>query len=55
MLDADLTPEQLDDKFNPNGDGEYPLFTRADWREAVAQEYTISGYWAWVHHKLNEE
>ena len=53
--DADLTPEQLDDKYNPDGEGEHPKYTRDDWREAVAQEYTISGYWAWVSHQLTGE
>lgn len=53
--DADLTPEQLDDKYNPHGDGEHPKHTREDWREAVAQEHTISGYWAWVSHQLTGE
>lgn len=51
--DAPLNADQLDDKYNHDGDGEHPLFTRADWRDAVAIEDTISGYWVWVAYKLN--
>lgn len=43
-----LTPEQLDDKWNPDGDGEHPEYTRLDWRNAVSNEETITGYWQWV-------
>lgn len=52
--DFDLSAEELDDKYNPEGDGEHPFLTRADWREAVANEDTISGYWAWLEHRLAE-
>ena len=53
--DADLSPEQLDDKYSPKGDGEHPRFTRADWREQVLQQHTVTGYWAWVSHMLRNE
>ena len=46
--DEYLSADQLDAKYNPDGDGEHPVHTRWDWRQAVAQEATISGYWAWV-------
>lgn len=55
MDEYDLSPEQLDDAYNPDGDGEHPRYTRARWREQVAQQYTISGYWVWVHHQLHTE
>lgn len=48
-------PLVLDEMYNPNGDGEHPVLTRALWRHAVVDEDTISGYWDWVHHKLTEE
>ncbi|PMV89753.1 MULTISPECIES: hypothetical protein [unclassified Pseudomonas] len=51
--DDELTPSQLDEKYNPDGGGEHPDYTRSDWREAVAQEYTLSGYWEWVAHTLS--
>ena len=50
--DADLSAEELDDKYNPNGDGEHPRITRKMWREAVSVEATISGYWDWLEHTL---
>lgn len=46
--DVSLSPEQLDDKYNPDGDGEHPRFTREAWRQAVVQEETLRGYWDWV-------
>jgi hypothetical protein len=50
-----LNPEQLDDKYNPDGDGEHPTHTRQDWVYAVSNGVTISGYWVWVHHVLNNQ
>lgn len=50
--DKYLTAEQLDDKYNPDGDGEHPCFKRRDWRDAVDQEDTLMGYWDWVVMKL---
>lgn len=47
-----LTAAQLDDKYNPDGDGEHPQITRAAWRAAVANDETLTGYWAWVQHLL---
>lgn len=52
---AGLSAEQLDDFYNPDGDGEHPQVTRAMWREAVAQEETVSGYWQWLAHQLTME
>jgi hypothetical protein len=46
--DSLLSPEQLDNKYNPNGDGEHPEYLRSMWREAVVQEQTYDGYWSWV-------
>ncbi|VVP30160.1 hypothetical protein [Pseudomonas fluorescens] len=51
--DDEMTPAQLDEKYNAAGGGEHPVYTRSDWREAVAQEYTLSGYWEWVAHTLS--
>lgn len=53
--DSDLTAEELDDLYNPDGDGEHPEMTRALWREQVAQLRTISGYWDWVSYMLKGE
>lgn len=52
IKDYGLTAEQLDDKYNPEGGGQHPVYTRADWRAAVDNEDTISGYWEWVRHQL---
>lgn len=46
--DYPLNEEQLDDKYSPEGDGEHPFFQRVNWRQAVAQEETLQGYWRWV-------
>lgn len=53
--DRDLYSDQLDDKYNPEGDGEHPAFTRRDWRDAVANEDTVTGYWDWVYYKIGED
>ena len=47
--------EELDEMFNPKGGGEHPGYPREEWRHAVANEDTISGYWEWVRHQLIEE
>lgn len=53
LEDCLLSAEQLDDKYNPDGDGEHPVITRSLWREAVSSCDTISGYWAWLQHQLS--
>ena len=50
--DFGLTADQLDDKYNPDGDGEHPGFPRAMWRDWVDQRDTISSYWVWVSYML---
>ena len=50
--DAELSVEQLDEKYNPDGDGEHYQFTREQWREAVSQNQTASDYWTWLKHVL---
>jgi hypothetical protein len=52
--DAELSREQLDEKYNPEGDGEHPIHTRQAWREQVAACNTISGYFEWVFHMLGQ-
>lgn len=51
--DLDLSADQLDHKYNPEGDGEHPTYIRAMWREAVASENTLSGYWQWVANEID--
>lgn len=50
-----LSAEQLDYKYNPAGGGQHPRFTRWDWKQEVASESTLRGYWEWVASKLEEE
>lgn len=52
--DFGLTAEQLNDKYNPNGDGEHPVFTRGDWRSEVFNEFTLRGYWEYVEELIRE-
>ena len=51
--DIGLSPKQLDDKYNEDGDGEHPKFPRATWRTQVAEQWTVSGYWEWVFSQIN--
>lgn len=60
LLDADdaaLSAEELADKYaGEDGSwGQHPIFRRQEWREEVANDDTLLGYWAWVHHQLNED
>ena len=52
--DFRLNAEQLDDKYNPEGEGEHPVFTRWDWTQIVAQRSTLLGYWQWVEYRLDQ-
>lgn len=56
-LDADLSVDELAEKYagKDGGWGQHPVFPRPDWREEVANDDTLLGYWAWVHHQLNED
>lgn len=49
-----LTAEQLDDKYNPDGDGEHPRFRRKDWRAEVEAKNTLRGYWQWVESQAEQ-
>ena len=60
LLDADdaaLSAEELADKYagEEGSWGQHPIFRRQEWREEVANDDTLQGYWAWVVSKLNEE
>ena len=60
MLDADdasLDAEELADKYaGEDGSwGQHPIFRRQEWREEVANDDTLQGYWAWVVSKLEED
>jgi hypothetical protein len=50
--DSGLSASLLDDKYNSDGDGEHPIFLRKHWREAVAQEHTVHGYWDWAREQI---
>lgn len=45
-LEACGTGADLSVKYGP--DGEHPLFPRAEWRRAVAEDRTDEGYWSWA-------
>lgn len=47
-----LSPDELDAKYNWEGDGEHPKYLRKHWRNAVDHEETISGYWQWVQRQI---
>jgi hypothetical protein len=56
LLDTEFSYDasMLDDKHNPNGDGEHPVYPRAEWRNAVAANDTIIGYWDWVEYRIEQ-
>ena len=52
--DSSLTADELEEKYNPEGGGEHPVFHRAHWRQDVSRELTIKGYWEWVRDVIQE-
>lgn len=50
--DPALSLDQLEERYNPDGDGEHPVHTRARCCEAVQQDLTSVGYWQWVFYQL---
>ena len=36
-------------------DGEVPQYPKEDWRYAVDNNDTLSGYWEWAYAKLEQE
>jgi hypothetical protein len=50
--DVSCTPGWLEDRYNPDGDGEHPTFTRDRWVEAVAAKATLGGYWEWTSEQI---
>lgn len=53
--DRGLSADELDARYNPDGDGEHPRYTRADWRDAVSNHDTSLGYWAWLEEQISGE
>jgi len=54
QADIGRSPEELEALYSSNGDGEHPKFTRSYWRDCVAEQSTVQGYWNWVSHQLKE-
>lgn len=52
--DASFSAEQLEEKYSPTGGGEHPMFSRLMWREAVANQDTIAGYWGWLMSEIQQ-
>lgn len=51
------TPAQLESHYShggANGGGQHPEFTRADWRHAVGDGETVTGYWAWLASEIRQ-
>lgn len=55
LPDHELTAEQLDEKYNGDGDGEHPKHTVLNWIAAAQLDTVRDGYWHWVQHKLITE
>lgn len=53
--DIGLSSDDLDHKYNFDGDGQHPFYKRDDWRAQVAHQQTISGYWEWVAYLLTSK
>lgn len=54
QTDRNLTPKTLEAEYSPEGGGEHPVFTRGSWRDEVAADNTLCGYWDWVINRIAE-
>lgn len=56
ILDDDkvLSANEIKAKYAEDGE-EHPVFYRVDWRNDVAMQYTILGYWQWLVEKIEGE
>lgn len=56
-LEADrhLSVEQLVERYSHEGDGEHWIHTVENWKIAVDNDDTRTGYWAWVWHQLSSD
>lgn len=50
--DFNLSKGQIELKYEYPG--YHPVIRQADWRRAVRDSQTLSGYWDYVHHKVGE-
>ena len=55
IKDYGLSVLLLEAKWSPDGDGHHPGYPTRTWRAEVENDNTRLGYWAWVHHQLEEE
>ncbi len=52
MYDRMLSPAQLADRYNQDGDGEHWRFSRTEWIQATSARDTLLGYWEWVSYRM---
>lgn len=52
--DHGLTPEQLADKYAPDGGGQHHKYPLRNWRREVWEGDTLRGYWEWVRAQIEE-
>lgn len=55
LEDISMSAEELDSKYNPEGDGEHPAYTRQNWTFHVSSGHTLLGYWEWVSTLISED
>jgi hypothetical protein len=57
--DAGLTASELEDTYSPEGYGQFPDYTREDWKLEVANDDTVAGYWlscvSWIEQQWSEQ
>ncbi|WP_139204514.1 helix-turn-helix domain-containing protein [Azotobacter beijerinckii] len=52
LNDADLTAEQLEEKYCQAGKNEHPLFKKTTWAFSIGEDDTVLKYWAWVAFRI---
>lgn len=47
--DKGSSAEELDDKYNQDGEGEHPKYTRHTWQTYLSSHPNfVLGYWEWI-------
>ncbi|TKD35303.1 helix-turn-helix domain-containing protein [Azotobacter chroococcum] len=52
LEEANLSAEQLEEKYCQAGKNEHPLFKKTTWAFSIGEDDTVLEYWAWVAFRL---
>lgn len=53
LEEANLSAEQLEEKYCQAGKNEHPLFKKTTWAFSIGEDDTVLEYWAWVAFRID--